>query len=289
MALSAALRRVLGVLATLGDLIEDVVVFVDDPVNVASDTAARIERRRGGSAANVSVAVARLGRASRFIGQVGDDPIGAALVADLSAVGVDTSFVRRGGRTGTIAVLVDPTGERTMLTDRGACTDLDRPEPRWLDAVTSLHVPLYSLVGEPLASTAETVIGWAHDRDIDVSIDLSSMASINQLGRDAVLALLARLDPSVVFANGDEAVALGVDGQIVGAVTVVKNGAAPAVVFADGVRLEVPAQPIREVGDTTGAGDAFAAGFLTVERHDVEAACLAGHRAAADVVRCRRS
>jgi sugar/nucleoside kinase (ribokinase family) len=280
----------LGVLATLGDLIEDVVVHVDDPVNVASDTAARIERRRGGSAANVAAAAARLGRASRFLGQVGDDPIGVALVAELKAAGVDTSFVRRRGRTGTIAVLVDPMGERTMLTDRGACTDLDRPEPHWLGGVTTVHVPLYSLVGEPLASTASTVIRWAHERDIDVSIDVSSVALIEGFGRVAVLDLLSRLRPSIVFANGDEAVALGVDGQVAGAVTVVKNGAAPAVVFAGGSRHEVPAQPIDEVGDTTGAGDAFAAGFLTADwRSDQIAACESGHRTAADVIRRHRS
>ena len=272
-------------LATLGDLVEDVVVFVDDPVNVASDTAARIERRRGGSAANVAAVAAGLGCAARFIGQVGSDPIGAALVADLAAGGVDVSWVRRAGRTATIAVLVDPTGERTMLTDRGSCTDLDRPDPSWLDGVGTLHVPLYSLSGPPVATTATTVIGWAHDRAIDVSIDVSSVALVDDLGRDAVRTLLARLAPSVVFANDAEAATLAVDGPIAGAVTIVKRGAAPAVLHADGVRHEIPAVPV-EVGDTTGAGDAFAAGFLTADwRVDPVAACRAGHRTAATLIR----
>ena len=104
---SGTVRRVSDVLATLGDLVEDVAIRVDDPVNVATDTAARIERRRGGSAANVAAMAAQLGHRSRFVGQVGVDAIGTALIADLAADGVDTSFVRRGGRTGTIAVLVD--------------------------------------------------------------------------------------------------------------------------------------------------------------------------------------
>ena len=285
---SAALRRVWGVLATLGDLVEDVVVSVDDPVNVASDTAARIDRRRGGSAANVAAVAAGLGHAARFLGQVGAEPIGAALVADLSAAGVDTSFVRRGGRTGTIAVLVDPTGERTMLTDRGACTDLDRPDPGWLDGVATLHVPLYSVLGEPLASTAAEVIAWAHERAVDVSIDVSSVALIDEIGRAAVLALLDRLAASVVFANEAEAAALGVDGPIGRAVTIVKQGAAPALVYAGGARWEVAAEPIADVADTTGAGDAFAAGFLTADwRADPVEACRAGHRTAAAVIRRR--
>lgn len=273
-------------LATLGDLVEDVVVSVDDPINVASDTAARIDRRRGGSAANVAVAAARLGHAARFLGQVGAEPIGAALLADLSASGVDTSFVRRDGRTGTIAVLVDPTGERTMLTDRGACVDLDRPDPRWLDDVTVLHVPLYSLSEPPIATTAETVIGWAHERGIAVSIDASSVALLDDVGSGAVIELLGRLAPAVVFANGDEATALDIAGPIAAAITVVKRGARPAVLYADGVRREVPAEPVDEVGDTTGAGDAFAAGFLTADwRADPVEACRIGHRAAAEVIR----
>ncbi len=277
-------------LAALGDLVEDIVVRVDDPMNVATDTDAHITRRRGGSAANVVAVAARSGHRARLIGQVGDDPIGAALIDDLAAAGVDTSFVRRGGRTGTIAVLVDETGERTMLTDRGACTELDRPESTWLDGVDTLHVPMYSLVGEPLAGTASTVIGWAHDRGIAVSIDVSSVALIEAVGVEIVDATLRRLDPAVVFANADEAAALGIDGSSGRAVTVIKRGADPAVVFAAGRRVEVPAVTMPEVGDTTGAGDAFAAGFLTSGwRTDVVAAAQAGHRAAADIIGSARS
>ncbi|MDW3212398.1 MAG: PfkB family carbohydrate kinase [Ilumatobacteraceae bacterium] len=272
-------------LATLGDLLEDVVIRVDDPVNVASDTSARIERRRGGSAANVAAAAVRAGSAARFLGQVGDDAIGRALVDELTTVGVDVSFVRYDGRTGTIAVLVDATGERTMLTDRGACTALEQPDVAWLDGVSELHVPLYSLVDDPLATTALTVIGWAHDRGVDVSIDASSVALIEGHGVGATLELLQRLRPAVVFANADEASVLGVVGPVVGAVTVVKRGAGPATVFAAGERHDVAAESLPEVGDTTGAGDAFAAGFLAADwRGDVVGAARAGHRSAASII-----
>jgi len=279
----------IAVFATLGDLVEDVVVRVDDPLHVASDTAATIVRRRGGSAANVAEVIAASGRPVRFLGQVGSDPIGAALLADLSAAGVDIGFVRRAGRTGTIIVLVDALGERTMLTDRGACTQLDRPAERWLDGVSTLHVPMYSLAHDPIATTARTVIGWAHERSIDVSIDVSSLALIEQLGVDEVRRLLAALRPDVVFANGDEAVGLGIDGPIGDAVTVVKRGGAPAVVHAGASRYDVPAEPIDAV-DTTGAGDAFAAGFLTSDwRTDVRAACGSAHRSAAATIAQRRT
>ena len=277
-------------LATLGDLVEDIAIRVDDPVNIASDTAASIDRRRGGSAANVAVMASRLGHDCRFLGQVGDDLIGAALIAALEAEGVDAGFVRRAGRTGTIVVLVDPTGERSMLTDRAACLEFDRPSDAWLDGVTTLHVPMYSLAADPLAATATTVIGWAHDRDIAVSIDVSSVALIEQVGASGVLSMLDELRPSLVFANEIEAAALGgVYGPLCEAITVVKQGPDPVVIFAGDDRFDVPTTPVERGADTTGAGDAFAAGFLTADwRSDVVAACRSGHDAAARALRSNR-
>jgi sugar/nucleoside kinase (ribokinase family) len=277
-------------LACLGDLVEDVVVRVDGPVNVASDTRAHITRRRGGSAANVAAGAAALGRHARFLGQVGADAIGTALIADLGDDGVDVSMVRRGGSTGTIVALVDHLGERTMLTDRRSCLDLDHPDPSWLDGVDVLHVPFYSLVGGRIAATSTTVIGWAHERGVAVSVDVSSTAVILEVGVDEVLRRLAVAAPSVVFANGDEAAVLDIEGAVVGALTVVKRGPLPATIHrADGAMTEVDAIAVPGVNDTTGAGDAFAAGFLTSHGwgDDPAQACASGHRAAAALLRSR--
>src|SRR3954447_26055473 len=121
-------------IGTVGDLVEDVVVRLAGPVQQASDTEAVVVRRRGGSAANFAVSVARAGHPSRFIGHVGDDRAGTVLLDSLRADGVDV-VVRQAGQTGTIIVLVDHSGERSMLTDRGSCTWLDAPERRWLDGL----------------------------------------------------------------------------------------------------------------------------------------------------------
>jgi sugar/nucleoside kinase (ribokinase family) len=276
-------------LASLGDLVEDVVVRLEGAINVASDTHARIERRRGGSAANTAARAAALGHASRFLGQVGDDAIGAALTAELAADGVDVRHVRQRGSTGTIVALIEPLGERTMLTDRGACLHLDDPDPAWLDGVEVVHVPFYSLATGPIAATSSTVIGWAHERGIAVSIDLSSAAVLTEVGIHEVLRRLSAARPAVVFANLDEAETLALDGPVAGAVTVVKRGALTAVVHGAESTVEVPAIEVASVDDSTGAGDAFAAGFLTSRswQHDPIAACEAGHRAAADLFRSR--
>ncbi|MCU1394260.1 MAG: hypothetical protein JWM34_2688 [Ilumatobacteraceae bacterium] len=276
-------------IGTVGDLVEDVVVHLAGPVNEATDTEADVVRRRGGSAANMAVSVVRAGHAARFIGQVGDDAQGASLVAQLEHEGVEV-VVRRGGRTGTIVVLLDHLGERTMLTDRGACTHLDHPQRAWLDGLSTLHVPVYSLMGDPLSRTTATLIGWAHEMGITVSIDASSSSVINDFGADALIELLTELQPSVLLCNELEAEALGegIMPEMIGAqLTIVKHGPDPAVVLQPGRSpVEVPALSIENVTDTTGAGDAFAAGFLVALAGGSTpvAATMLGHHSAARLI-----
>ena len=274
-------------LAALGDLVDDIVVRLGGPVNEASDTRARIVRRRGGSAANVVEMAAGLGYPARFLGQVGSDAIGTVLLDELRQTGVDVGAVRRGGRSGSIIVLVDTRAERTMLTDRGACLELSDPQRAWLDGVSTLHVPFYSLTEGALADSAVALIGWAHELGVRVSIDVSSVAVIEQLGASRVTAMLSVLRPDVVLANGDEGRALGIDAPIAGAVTVVKHGADPVEVFADQDRFTVAVPALDQVSDTTGAGDAFAAGFLTAGDVTVRSAVEAGCSAAARLMTSR--
>jgi len=290
-----------GVLVAVGDLVVDVVVRLQEPpagrsdragagsvvVNLGSDTPATVTHRQGGSAANVCVAAARLGMAARFVGQVGDDPNGRWLVDSLRAAGVDPA-VRAAGRTGSVVVLCHADGERSMITDRGASTDLAGVEPAWLKGVRALHLPLYTLAADPLRSTALELADAARSTGALVSLDLSSTALLAALGPAALNGLVARLAPHVVFANRDEAawVAAAAAGIVPPtAVGVEKRGPEAALVAVPGrPPVAVPALPIGPVADSTGAGDAFAAGWLaaSLAGADPVEATAGGHRAAVD-------
>lgn len=283
-------------ICTVGDLVEDVVVALPGPIRLAADTPSHVSRHRGGSAANVAAVVARLGSRARFVGRVGDDPLGDLLVAQLRVVGAGVDVCgERGGRTGSVVVLVTPDGERTMLNDRGAAVDLARPFADWLDDVTVVHVPAYSLFpsGGALAHATWQLRQWSVDRGIPWTLDVSSTTLIDPVGTAGFLQAIAGYAPEVLFANVDEARALGLDGDepTVPAgvrVVVIKDGPHPArVLTRDSRAVEVALPPLDCVAtDTTGAGDAFAAGFLVARLAGADAVegTRAGHAAAAHVV-----
>lgn len=271
-------------LCAVGDLIEDVVCLLDAELHHASDTTSRILRTRGGSAANVASFAARTGSPSRFVGCVGDDDLGTRLCDALAADGVDVRVQRR-GRTGSIIVLVHHDGQRSMLTDRGAAGDLGPVDLDVLNGVTVLHVPTYSLTTGATATSVEALIAAAHERNIVVSIDASSESVLVDFPVAQYRDLIARLQPDILLCNEDEARTLAVDeshGVRGAALTVVKHGADPVVTYTDDVRAEFAVTPVAHVLDTTGAGDAFAAGFLPawVHTRDLRNAVDAGHRVA---------
>lgn len=268
----------------LGDLISDVVVHLDRDPTRGTDTPASITTSRGGSAANVAVAVTRTGGIGRFVGSVGDDPQGASLVSELERSGVEC-FVTQAGTTGTIVVLVDSVGERSFLTDRGASVSLAALPRNALEDVDLLHIPAYSFVEGALAETAEHAVGIAVDQGIPISISTSSVAALRRYGRERFLGLLGAIGPKYVIANHDEYNYLmgGHPWIKEAAVTVITNGSRAGVVrIPDGSEVRVTPEVV-DVSDTTGAGDAFAGGFLVAQMRgeDFASSLRAGHETAA--------
>jgi|SRR5579862_166745 len=235
-------------LTTLGDLLLDVVVRLDEPLAPGSDRSAETRVGAGGQAANVAAWAAALGATARFVGKRGADAAGELAARELRAHGVEVTGPV-GGRNGVVVSLV-AAGDRTMASDRGAAPEL-RPEelePRWFEC-DALHLSGYSLQREPIASAALHAAALARANDARVSIDLAAWTAID----DAFRGRLAELDPDLVFANAHEREALG----DFDAAFVVKRG--PDGIVVDGEAL--PAVPT-EVVDPTGAGDALAGGYL---------------------------
>jgi sugar/nucleoside kinase (ribokinase family) len=280
------------VIVVIGDLVEDVVVRLHGPVAVGDDTPATITRRPGGSAANTAVAISKLGGAARLVAAIGGDDLGSRLTDRLRGAGVDViEAVVRGARTGSIVVVVDDDGERTMLTDRGCSAELGHLPVGWDAGIRALHVPMYALAQMMMADVVRQAAKRAQSMGASVSVDVSSARLVGDLGgRDAVRALLADLGAGIVLANEQEASALDLlDDPPAGRLTVVKRGARPAVLLGDGVHVEVAAELLDRIVDSTGAGDAFAAGFLVALGRGIDpaGAVRAGHGSAADLLASR--
>jgi ribokinase len=247
------------VICVLGDAHLDVIARVAWPLAEDTDTPASTAVTVGGQAANVAAWVAALGGQSRLITARGTDAAARLVTAELERRGVHVVGPVLDGHTGVVVSLSDGGGRRSMLTDRGVGTQLSAHDvrPDWLDGCEWLHIPAYGFASEPgraAVLAAASAASAAAARPVRLSIDLSSTATIRAVGPDRFRDLVGGLRPEVVFGTEEEAAMLG---GVLADRLVVKLG-------PEGVRIRgtrYPAFPTEPV-DSTGAGDAFAAGYL---------------------------
>lgn len=277
-------------LLVVGDLMVDVVVHHDGPVAVGSDTPASVRFHGGGSAANTAAWAGSLGCRTRLLAAVGDDAAGRDARDELARLGVElVGPVVADAVTGTCVVLVGADRERTMFPDRGANGALgpaavasafgggedDPADEAAAQEPSAVHVSGYALLGDGSREAGRAALEAARAAGVPVSVDAASAAPLRAVGSARFLAWVDGID--LLFANDDEVAALGGEDAVLGAVgaVVVKHGAAGAT-WTDGAeRATVPAVAVDAV-DSTGAGDAFAAGYLDARHRGLDvAACLA--------------
>jgi sugar/nucleoside kinase (ribokinase family) len=251
----------------------------------------------GGSAANTMAGFASFGGKGGFIGKVAEDALGKTFQEDIRAQGIqfDTQPLIMGAQTGRCLILVTPDAERTMNTFLGASVELnaeDVDEELIAQAqVTYLEGYLFDRdqAKQAFIAAAEA----AHRNGHRVSLSLSDPFCVDRHRSDFLRLVENHVD--ILFANEDEIKSLYMQESFDDAksavsknveIAVLTRGAQGAVIIADGQEYTIPAVPVAEVIDTTGAGDQFAAGFLYgfTEGLGVEEAGKLGALAAGEVI-----
>ncbi|MFJ3635920.1 carbohydrate kinase family protein [Streptomyces sp. NPDC090112] len=288
-----------GALLVVGDVVTDVVAMHPEPIVPATDTTARIRTLPGGAGANAACWAARTGSAEvRLLARVGTE----------SARWHERALVDAGVRprlvidpeepTGTVVALVDGAAERTFLTDSGASLRLSPADwsPSLLDGAAHLHLSGYLYFADRSRELAVVALREARARGVPVSVDPASAGFLAGLGPERFMEAAA--GAQVLLPNADEARLLAGLPQSAGVAraAVALSRRVPLVVvtlggegalIAEGGRItaEVAAHPVEAV-DSTGAGDAFAGGFLAarLEGAGPAEAARRGCRAAAEAV-----
>jgi sugar/nucleoside kinase (ribokinase family) len=278
-------------IVVVGDVVTDIVATPKAPIAHGTDTAAEITMVAGGSGANTAAWIGFLGGNCEFVGRVGSDQA-AWHNSMLRSAGVQTFLTVDPVRpTARIVVLVDSTGERTMLTDRGANDALSADDVGGVDvsATTVIHVSGYTLLFDGPRAAGISALDRGRACGAILSVDPNSAGFLTLTGPDAFLAMTTGVD--VCFPNADElrvltrrtepeAAACALSSHY--GTVVAKLGAAGAFVAQNGeVVVRSAALPARVI-DTIGAGDAFAAGYLVaLAGGQPVTACLAGALSAA--------
>lgn len=301
----------------IGNAIVDVIAAADDSFIAAegldkgsmrlidADEATRLYGKMGpgreisgGSAGNTAAGIAMMGGKAGFVGQVADDQLGEVYAHDIRSIGVEFTTPPRSGDvpTARCLVLVTPDAQRTMNTFLGAAQHLETEmlDEAQVESARILYLEGYLWDPETPRAAMERAIDIARAAGRKVAFTLSDSFCVDR-HRDGFNALIDSGRIDILFANEAEIVSLTgkVDfNEAVSAAAsrvpllVVTRGEAGAIAVEGGKRVDVAAEPVDQIVDTTGAGDLFAAGFLTgqAKGRSLEDSLRMGAIAAAEVI-----
>jgi sugar/nucleoside kinase (ribokinase family) len=281
----------------IGDVMLDVIARINvspQKINFGSDTASRISTSSGGAAGNVAAWLTRTDARSTIVSHVGDDPVGAAIVAEFDALGVSHGdLVITGETSGVVVVLVDSSGERTMFPDKGANSRLTVTDLPDLGAFQAVYISGYALLNPLARDGVLAMIAKIKADGLPIYFDPASVGAMKDVADKELHNWFSMMD--VLFLNEEESIYLTGSVDIERAlnylldfsqVVVIKRGSAGAIAKARGFdSISLPAVAATVI-DTTGAGDSFAAGFIASysKNHDLTAALQAGGELAAGCV-----
>jgi len=275
----------------------DVIARIDvspQKINFGSDTASRISTNSGGAAGNVAAWLTRTTSNSTIVSHVGDDPAGAALIAEFDSLGVThENLVIQGEPSGVVVVLVDSSGERTMFPDKGANSSLKLSDLPPLDTYQAVYISGYALLNPLSRPGVLAMIEKIRADSIPIYFDPASVGAMKDVSDTEIHQWFSLMN--VLFLNEEESIFLTGLVDIERAldylleyseVVVIKRGSLGAIAKARGYdSISIPAVSATVV-DTTGAGDSFAAGFIAAfaSKRDLTAAMTAGTELAAQCV-----
>ncbi|HEV7653861.1 MAG TPA: PfkB family carbohydrate kinase [Mycobacteriales bacterium] len=248
-------------IVVVGDAALDVLARADALPVPGGDARATIALRPGGAGANTAAWLAACGARPVLVSRVGTDPAAAQVRAELAAAGVDAVLAADpGAPTCTVLVLVDRTGQRTMLADRGAAGRLDPADiaTSALAGARHLHLSGYVLLDESSRPAGLAALAAARRAGLTTSVDPQAAELLEPGFLDLVR------DVDLLLPSAGELAALGGAAAVldaVGAIAVTAGPGGATWLDRDGGLWNVPAAPVDPV-DTTGAGDAFDAGLL---------------------------
>ena len=278
----------------IGDVMLDVVVALQAPINYGEDTPSKITTYGGGAAGNVASWIAHAGTAASIVARIGNDSAGAAITSEFEDLGVDYSSLRKtSDATGVVVVVVDKKGERTMFPETGANSGLvvtDMPDLAGFDAA---YVSGYALLNPRSRTGVLDMIAVIKSAGLPIFYDTVTVGAMKEVDRALIQSWLPLMD--YVLPNEEEALYVADASDIDSALTkllelcpavIIKRGAGGAVAQErGGTRIDLDAINT-VVADTTGAGDSFAAGFIAtkISGGDLTASLKAGVTLAAKCV-----
>lgn len=278
----------------IGDAALDVIVKMQTEIHVGSDTASQISMHGGGAAANTATWLAQLGHSVFFSCRLGDDAAGRAISSEFNLWKIEhrKTFLEN-EKTGVVVVLVDDKGDRTMFPDSGAnsgISERDLPDLRGFDAA---YLSGYSLFNPLSTNGVLRMVNEIREVGIPLIFDPASVGTMMAFNRKPVIETLAYMDITIM--NEDEAryiadcdsldEALDFITEIV-SIVVIKTGSSGAIARIRGSNTVISHADAVNAIDTTGAGDAFAAGFIPMwlESKDLLASMNAGNEVARQCV-----